>query len=83
NEGKLTKSVKNVATGAVLGALGGLLIAALSSDVSTASAVLIGAGAGAASGAVTAVAERGVDAEIPVYTELEIKLAKSFKAVFY
>lgn len=81
NDGKLASVAGKVATGAILGLLGGLLVAALSSDKSTAAAVLIGAGAGAAGGAVTSVAERGVDAEIPVYTQLDITLSKSFKAV--
>ena len=83
NDGKISKSVKNVATGAIIGALGGLIIGALSSDRSIGKAVLIGTSIGAASGTVSAVAERGVDAEIPIYTEMEIKITKPFKAVFY
>ncbi len=83
NEGKITKSVKNVATGAIIGALGGLIIGAISGDNSIGRAVLIGTSIGAASGTVSAVAEKGVDAEIPVYTEFEIKTTKPFKAVFY
>ena len=83
NEGKLSNSAKKVATGAIIGALGGLLIGALSSDNSIGKAVLIGAGTGLATGVVTSVAQRGVDAELPVYTELDVKLAKPFKAVFY
>ena len=82
NDGKFKKTVGKVATGALLGALGGLLVAAMSSDVSTAAAVLIGAGAGAATGGVSSAAEKGVDAEIPVYTELEVKLSKPFRTVF-
>ena len=38
---------------------------------------------GVAAAGVGSVAERGVDAEIPIYTELEVKLTKPFKAVFY
>jgi len=83
NDGKVANSVKNVATGAVIGALGGLIIGALSHDASIGKSVLIGTSIGAATGTVSTVAERGVDAEIPVYTEFEIKLNKSFKAVFY
>lgn len=83
NEGKLSNSTKNIATGAIIGALGGLLIGALSSDASIGKSILIGAGTGIASGAVKSVAEKGVDAEIPIYTNLEVKLTKPFKAVFY
>ena len=83
NDGKLSKTAKNVATGAIIGAIGGLIVGALSSDTSIGKAVLIGAGTGMASGAVSSVAERGIDAEIPIYTELEVKITKPFKAVFY
>lgn len=83
NDGKISKSVKNVATGAIIGALGGLIVGALSHDASIGKAVLIGTGIGAASGTVSSVAERGVDAEIPIYTVFEIKTTKPFKAVFY
>ena len=83
NDGKISKSVKNVATGAIIGALGGLIVGAISGDAHLGRAVLIGTGIGAASGTVSAVAEKGVDAEIPVYTEFEIKTTKPFKAVFY
>jgi len=83
NDGKLSKTAKNVATGAIIGALGGLIVGAISHDAHLGKAVLIGTATGATAGTVTAVAERGVDAEIPVYTELEVKLSKPFKAVFY
>ena len=83
NDGKIAKSVKNVATGAIIGALGGLIVGAITQDAHLGRAVLIGTATGATAGTVTAVAERGVDAEIPIYTELEIKLTKPFRAVFY
>ncbi len=83
NDGKLTKTAKNIATGAIIGALGGLIVGAITQDAHLGRAVLIGTATGATSGMVTAVAERGVDAEIPIYTELEVKLTKPFKAVFY
>ena len=83
NDGKLSKTAKNVATGAIIGALGGLIVGAISHDAHLGRAVLIGTATEATAGTVTAVAERGVDAEIPVYTELEVKLTKPFKAVFY
>ena len=83
NDGKLAKSAKSVATGAIIGALGGLIIGAITQDAHLGRAVLIGTATGATAGTVTAVAERGVDAEIPIYTELEVKLTKPFKAVFY
>lgn len=83
NDGKLAKSAKNVATGAIIGAIGGLIIGAITQDAHLGRAVLIGTATGATAGTVSAVAERGVDAEIPIYTELEVKLTKPFKAVFY
>ena len=83
NDGKLSKTARNIATGAIIGALGGLIVGAISRDAHLGRAVLIGTATGATAGTVTAVAERGVDAEIPIYTELDVKLTKPFKAVFY
>lgn len=75
NDGKLKESVKSAAAGAALGAVAGLLFALLS-DKSVGSAMAIGAGVGAGTSAVASTAERGVDAEIPSFTELEITLTK-------
>ena len=75
NDGKVKSVVSNAAVGAILGAVGGLIYAALSGgDIGTAAA--IGAGAGAGVGLAGAAVERGVDAEIPSFTEMELVLTK-------
>ena len=68
NDGKVKSVVSSAATGAII-------YAALSGgDIGTAAA--IGAGVGAGTGLAGATIERGVDAEIPSFTEMEIKLTK-------
>lgn len=79
NDGKLVSSVKNVATGAIIGALGGLLIGALSGGDHLGRSVAIGAGVGAGSAAIGSTVERGVDAEIPSFTELELELSETLR----
>lgn len=76
NEGKVAKVASNVAVGALVGVLGGLLVGALSGNVGTAAA--IGAGVGAGTALIGGTAEKGVDAEIPSFTEMEITLTKPF-----
>lgn len=78
NEGKVAHVASNVAVGAVVGALGGLLVGALSKNVGAATA--IGAGLGAGGALIGGTAERGVDAEIPSFTEMEITLTQPFNA---
>lgn len=75
NEGKLSRSAGHVVAGAAMGALAGLLFAALSSH-SLGTAAAIGAGVGAGTALVGTTAEKGVDAEIPSFTELELVLTK-------
>lgn len=82
NDGKLAKSLSNVAVGAAVGALAGLLVGVLSRDANAATSALIGAGIGAGGSAIGSAAEKGVDAEIPVYTELEVVLTKPLSVVF-
>lgn len=75
NDGKVKSVVSNAAVGAVIGAVGGLLYAVLSGgDIGTAAA--IGAGVGAGTGLAGAAIEKGVDAEIPSFTEMELVLTK-------
>lgn len=81
NEGKVQSTVSSAVTGAIVGALGGLLIALLSSDKNVGASTAIGAGIGAGTGLVTSAAEKGVDAEIPIYTELELTLTKPLSVV--
>lgn len=79
NDGKVVSTVKDVATGAIVGALGGLLIGALAGGDHIGRAVAIGTGIGAGGSLITSTAQKGVDAEIPSYTELEVELSKSFR----
>lgn len=72
NDGKVAKIASNVAVGAIVGSLAGLLIGAMSGHVGAATA--IGAGVGAGSAIIGGTAERGVDAEIPSFTEMELEL---------
>ncbi|MBQ3311096.1 hypothetical protein IJG72_03375 [bacterium] len=87
NEGKVSKTVSNIAKGAAIGLMGALLVAALAnasgSDVHWGKSAAIGAGVGAGSAVITSTAEKGVDAEIPVFTELELKLAKPLNVTLY
>ena len=78
NDGKVARTVGNAAAGAALGALTGLLFAALG-DHNFGTAAAIGAGIGAGTALVGSGVERGVDAEIPSFTELELTLTKPFK----
>ena len=76
NDGKLGESLKNAAGAAVAGALVGLLFGALSGSDHMGRSVAIGAGVGAGSSAVYSTVEKGVDAEIPSFTEIEITLTQ-------
>ena len=73
NDGKVAESVKNVAVKAAAGAVVGLLLA-LVTDGNVGRSVAIGAGVGAGTGVATSAVERGVDAEIPSFTEMELTL---------
>ena len=75
NEGKVEESVKNAVASAAVGALVGLLFAALS-DHSAGRSAAIGAGIGAGTSVIKSTAARGVDAEIPSFTELELTLTQ-------
>ena len=74
NEGKAQESVKNAASTAAIGAVLGLLFGLLSDNGHAGRSAAIGAGIGAGSSLVKSVAEKGVDAEIPSFTELEVTL---------
>ena len=83
NEGKLGRTAKTVATGAIIGLVGGLIYALLSDGgTSYGKAVAVGMASGAASGALKEGVEAGVDAEIPVYTELNLVLTKPISVTF-
>ncbi len=75
NDGKVGRTVGNAVAGAAVGALAGLLFGALGGgNIGTAAA--IGAGVGAGTSLIGSGAERGVDAEIPSFTQLELTLTK-------
>ena len=73
NEGKVASVASNVAIGAVIGTLVGLLVGAASGN-SVGPSMAIGAGVGAGGALIGGTAERGVDAEIPSFTEMELTL---------
>ena len=75
NEGKFTESAKKALGSAAAGAIAGLLFALLA-DKNVGSSMAIGAGVSAGTSAIISTAERGVDAEIPSFTELELILTK-------
>ncbi|MBR1424274.1 hypothetical protein IJ579_01775 [bacterium] len=75
NEGKIARSAGSVVAGAAIGALAGLLIGAIGSG-NVGSTAAIGAGIGAGSALIGTTAERGIDAEIPSFTELELTLTQ-------
>ena len=74
NEGKLAESAKNAAASAAVGAVVGLLFGLLSSNSHAGRSAAIGAGVGAGSSLIFSAAGKGVDAEIPSFTELELTL---------
>ena len=82
SEGKVGSNVGRVVGGAALGAVLGLIIGALDGrDGAIGRGAAWGAGAGAAWGTGSVVLERGSDAEIPIYTEMSIKLTAPLKTV--
>lgn len=74
NDGKAARVVGNAVVGAVVGGLLGLIVGAASGH--TGASTAIGAGVGAGTAVISGTAERGVDAEIPSFTEMEIVLKK-------
>ena len=76
NEGKVSESVKNAVATAAVGALVGLLVSALSDNHHAGRSAAIGAGIGAGSSLIKSTAEKGVDAEIPSFTEMDLTLTK-------
>lgn len=82
NDGKIGEVASSALVGAVVGGLAGLLIGALSSQ-SLGTAAAIGAGVGAGGALITGAAEKGVDAEIPSFTELEVTITRPFNATIY
>ena len=80
NEGKLESTVIKVIKWAAIAAITGLIIAAAcGGSGGKSSAIAAGAGAGVA--LMTSVSQKGIDAEIPSFTELELVLKNSLNAV--
>ena len=77
NDGKIGTTAKDVVTHAAVGALVGMLFALLT-DSNVGRGAAVGAGVGGGGTLVYSAAEKGVDAEIPSFTELEITLTKPF-----
>lgn len=78
NDGKVANAAKSALTSAAAGAVVGLLFGLLSGKENIAKSVAIGAGVGAGSSVIYSTAERGVDAEIPSFTEMEITVTSPF-----
>ena len=74
NEGKISGSVQSAAKAAAAGAIIGLLFGLISSDKNVWKSAAVGAGVGAGGSVIYSTAERGVDAEIPSFTEIEVVL---------
>ena len=82
NEGVVANTAGKAVAGAAIGALLGLAIGALSKDGNVGRSVAIGAGIGAGGALVESGLQKGVDAEIPSYTDLEIIVEKDIRVVF-
>lgn len=84
NEGKIGKTVGSAVGAAVVGALLGVVFSAISGDAShIARGAIIGASSGAILGAGGAMIEKGVDAEIPAFTDVDLVLKKPITLVAY
>ena len=82
NEGKVKKVLTNTLVYAAIGAIVGLAFAALTGDTSDlARGAIIGASVTGGTALATNVAEKGVDAEIPAYTDIEVILEQPLNVV--
>lgn len=82
NDGKLKSTASKVAVAGAVGALAGLAFALLGGGDNYGSGAAIGAGVASGIALVSSVAEKGVDAEIPSYTELEIVIEQDINVIF-
>lgn len=79
NDGKVKNAAKSALTSAAAGAVVGLLFGLLSGNhENVAKSMAIGAGVGAGSSVIYSTAEKGVDAEIPSFTEMELTVTSPF-----
>lgn len=82
NEGKVKRTITNTVAMAAVGALLGVGIAALTGDSSNlAQGAIIGASIGGGGALATSAIQKGVDAEIPSYTDMEVVLNKPVNVV--
>ena len=82
NEGKVKQVLGSTVAMAAVGALVGLGIAAMTGDSSDlAKGAIIGASIGGGGALATNVAQKGIDAEIPAYTDIELVLDKPTSVV--
>lgn len=82
NDGKLKSTASKVAVAGAVGALAGLAFALLGGGDHLGSGAAIGAGVASGISLVSSVAAKGVDAEIPSYTELEIVVEQDINVIF-
>lgn len=81
NEGKWKSAATSAVSAAAVGALAGLLCALIGGH-SYGKSAAIGAGVATGISAISTVAEKGVDAEIPSYTELEIQVEQNVNVIY-
>lgn len=82
NDGKLKSTASKVAVAGAVGALTGLLFSLIGGGDNYASGAAIGAGVAGGIALVSSVAQKGVDAEIPSFTELEIVVEQNINVIF-
>ena len=82
NDGKLKSTASKVAVASAVGALAGLAFALLGGSDNIGSRAAIGAGVAGGISLISAVAEKGADAEIPSYTELEVVVEENINVIF-
>lgn len=82
NDGKLKSTASKVAVASAVGALAGLAFALLGGGDNIGSRAAIGAGVAGGISLISSVADKGVDAEIPSYTELEVVVEENINVIF-
>ncbi len=81
NEGAVSSSIKKVATATAIGAAAGILLSLLGGGDYIGKGAAIGAGVAGGVALMTSAAAKGVDAEIPSYTELQVVIDEDIKVI--
>ncbi len=82
DEGRAEQLISNTAASALIGAGVGFLAGLIGGDITSAwQGAAIGAGFGGGTALITSTVERGVDAEIPSSTQIEVTLTKNIDVV--